>query len=242
MCKAFSFVMTRGGKAYWKLGLDSHEDMKTEFKLDDSKLGNLCPCEISPKNGDYVEPDEWVFRFDEGKAPDWWRVSHEKASWAAFKKWKKALYSIMDVKALKAIKHPFEGIVPPKTITVEHKRLLAECASVRDSVRDSVWNSVRDSVWNSVGDSVGDSVRDSVRASVWNSVGAQIGACMKLPRKAWKYAEKVKTKEYPFQCFVTLWNAGLVVSFDGTTWRLHGGKDAKVLYSATETELEALRC
>jgi hypothetical protein len=210
--------MTRGGKAYWRLGLDSHEDIKSEFKLDDSKLGNLCPCEISPKNGNYVEPDEWVFKFDEGKTPDWWKASHEKASWAAFKKWKKALYSIVDVKALKAIKNPFEGIVPPKTITVEHKRLLVECASVRDSVWASVW------------------------ASVGTSVGAQIlGSFMHAP-KSWKYTEKIKTRGYPFQCFVTLWNAGLVVSFDGTTWRLHGGKEGKVLFSATKTELKALRC
>ena len=55
-------------------------------------------------------------------------------------------------------------------------------ASVRDSVRASVWDSVgasvRASVWASVWDSVGASVRasvwDSVRASVWDSVRASV--------------------------------------------------------------------
>ena len=55
-------------------------------------------------------------------------------------------------------------------------------ASVRDSMRDSVWASVRDSVWDSVwasmrasvGDSMGASVWDSVWDSVWASVGASV--------------------------------------------------------------------
>ena len=48
--------------------------------------------------------------------------------------------------------------------------------SVGASVRASVWDSVRASVWDSVGDSVWASVWDSVRASVWDSVGASVGA------------------------------------------------------------------
>jgi hypothetical protein len=107
-------------------------------------------------------------------------------------------------------------------------------ASVRDSVGASVWASVRasvrasvwDSVWASVRDSVGASVRDSVGASVW----AYTGSFFILPRDAWKYTENIKTEGYPFQCLVTLWEQGLVTSFDGKKWRLHGGKDAKILW------------
>jgi len=47
-------------------------------------------------------------------------------------------------------------------------------ASVRASVRASVWASVRDSVWDSVRASVWDSVWDSVRDSVWDSVRASV--------------------------------------------------------------------
>jgi len=39
-----------------------------------------------------------------------------------------------------------------------------------------------------------------------------------------------KPGEYPFQPVVDLWGQGLVPSFDGKTWRLHGGKKAKVLW------------
>jgi len=120
-------------------------------------------------------------------------------------------------------------------------------ASFGDSVGDSVWASVGasvgDSVWASVGASVrasfgasvrasfGDSVWDRIganfRASVWASVCSQIGTMFII--QEWKYVKVIDGK-YPFQCYVDLWNAGLVPSFDGTTWRLHAGKEAKIVY------------
>jgi len=268
MCKAFSAVVVRSGKVYWKFGMDSHEDIKDEFKLDDRKFG-LCPVEISPKNNNYLKPDEWVFKFDDG-IPDWWKASHEKHCWEAFKKWKKKLNKML---IPKEIVSPFE-MSPPKKITTKHIRLLKEWASVCDSVWNSVWGSVGDSVgasvWDSVGvsvwasvgasvgvsvgdsvwDSVGGSVGVSVRASAWNSVRGSVGASVKasvrayvgsffrLPRKSWKYTSKIKTKGYPFQPVVTLWEMGLIPSFDGTVWRLHGGKKAKVLFEISRKELK----
>jgi hypothetical protein len=81
-----------------------------------------------------------------------------------------------------------------------------------------------------VGDSVGDSVVDSVGDSVKDSVGAYTGTFFLLPRDAWKYTENVKTDEYPFLPLVKLWEQGLVPSFDGKKWRLHGGEDAMILW------------
>jgi len=252
--------------------MDSHEEIKKHFKLDDSKLGNLLPFEISPKNKDYLKPDKWEFVFDEKAppTPDWWRTSHENACWAAFRTWKKEVYAIMNVKKLLAFPHPFRDIRPPNRITKKHLRLLAEVASVwgsvgdsvRGSVGDSVWDSVGDSVWCSVWGSVGDSVWDSVGDSVWDSVGdsvrgsvgdsvwcsvrgsvgdsvrGSVGNCFNLKREEWKHTKNIKTKGYPFACYSKLWNMGLVPSFDGKKWRLHGGKDAKVLWEGTRAELK----
>jgi len=36
---------------------------------------------------------------------------------------------------------------------------------------------------------------------------------------------------------VKLWEMGLVPSFDGKVWRLHGGKNAKVLFEISRKEL-----
>jgi hypothetical protein len=33
---------------------------------------------------------------------------------------------------------------------------------------------------------------------------------------------------------------GLVPSFDGTTWRLHGGKDGKVLWQGTVKDIKKI--
>ena len=83
-------------------------------------------------------------------------------------------------------------------------------ASVGDSVWDSVWASVGDSVWDSVGASVED--------SVWDSVGAYISSFFDI-----KY-------EYDFKPSIELWERGFVPSFDGKIWRLHQGKDAKIVF------------
>ena len=117
--------------------------------------------------------------------------------------------------------------------------------SVWDGVWDSVWASVRAGVWNSawtsvrnsVGNSVRDSVRNSVRNSVWggvrnsawagvgDSVGVYVSSFFNLPKG-----------ENPFQPCIDLWHRGVVPSFDGTTWRLHGHK-GKVLKEITQEEL-----
>ena len=103
-------------------------------------------------------------------------------------------------------------------------------ASVRDSVRDSVGASVRDSVWDSVGASVRDSVRPSVWASVRDSVWAYTSSFFSI--KKWINFKGSK----PFDPCIKLWNAGLVPSFDGKIWRLHG-KDGKIVFSSEMNEL-----
>jgi hypothetical protein len=99
-------------------------------------------------------------------------------------------------------------------------------SSVWDSVRDSVWDSVRDSVRSSVWDSVRDSVRASVRSSVWDSVRDSVRASV----YAYVSSFFVIEYQYDFSPAIKLWEAGLVPSFDGKTWRLHSGKDADVVY------------
>ena len=96
------------------------------------------------------------------------------------------------------------------------------------SVRDSVWGSVRGSVMDSVLDSVLDSVRDSVWGSVWDSMFGYISSL--FPNiENWKYITHKKGVN-PFRCGINLWKSGLVPSYDGMTWRLHSGTDAKVVY------------
>ncbi len=159
---------------------------------------------------------------------------------------------------IKPIIHPFRDVPPPDTITDKHKELLKKWASVGDSVRysvvdsvgdsvrysvgdsvrysvwDSVWDSVRDSVWysvrasvrDSVRDSVWDSVRASVRDSVWDSVWDSMWAYVSSFFSLDKWAHVGN----PFQPCIDLWEMGLVPSFDGKKWRLHGGPDGRVLY------------
>jgi len=151
--------------------------------------------------------------------------------------------------------NPFE-ITPPE-IMEKHKELLNDWILVKDFVEDSVEASVGDLNWGPIWFSVGDLTRDliwdtisdlnkdsfnvlpwglsqiSVRNSVWDSVADSIWAYVGslFPEvKKWKYISHESDK-YPFQPAVDLWYQGLVPSFDGKVWRLHGGENGEVLYT-----------
>ncbi len=225
MCRAFSAIVLESGKVLWEMGIDSHDDLLREFKIADRKVNpNFARVEYAPQNGNYWKPDKWVFRLDERIEPTWWKPIYETYVIETWGEWWKKICRIVDFK--KPIVYPFRDIVPPKKITKKHLDLLKQWASVRASVGASVW----DSVWASVGDSVRASVRASVRDSVWASVWVYIGSFFRLPRKAWKYTDKIKGNGYPFQPGVDLWMMGLVPSFDGKLWRLHGGPDARIVW------------
>lgn len=106
--------------------------------------------------------------------------------------------------------------------------------SVWVSVGDSVWDSVEDSVWANVRDSVWASVRDSVWVSVRDNVRAYISSLFPGVQQ-WKYIDH-EPGVNPYQPAIDLWKAGLVPSYDGTVWRLHGHEDARVLWEGTAEE------
>ena len=147
--------------------------------------------------------------------------------------------------------YPFNPLKDIKVgeVTEEINDLLKQWDSVRDSIMYSVENSVRDSVgdsviantvrdsvgdsvWDSVGDSVWGSIRNSVWGSIRNSVGDSVWAYISsmFPNiKKWQYIEHAEGIN-PFQCGIDLWVKGFVPSFDGKTWRLHSGPNAKIVY------------
>ena len=236
MCKAFSCLVGVDNKVTWKLGVDSHSELVTiagyKDHTSDSAQMTFARVEITPDNNNYLYPDNWTLRVDERIQPSWFGHKHKEQAFAAHKKWFARLNKIL---IHKHIVHPFEIASP--VITDKHIALLKEWDIVRDSMRArvgaSVWNSVGTSVWTSVWTSsveahVWDSVWDSVGASVMDSVRVYAGSFFKHPRG-----------KYPFAPAVKLLEQGLVPSFDGTTWRLHGGKNAKVLFSITAEELKA---
>jgi len=229
MCKAFSCIIGKDMNLYWKLGIDSHSEL-----IDMSPYSDNMDCkkfvriEITPDNNDYLFPNKWTLKIDSEKRPRWFSPAHETECMKAQNQWQSQLDKIL---VHKKIVHPFNDIVPPKCFTKKIKRLLYDWdsvgGSVRDSVGDSVGNSVRDSVW--------DSVWGSVRDSVGDSVGGYTGSFFKIQK--WKYIQH-KKGAYPYQSVVKLWMLGLVPSFDGEIWRLHGGHNAKILFEISKKDLK----
>jgi hypothetical protein len=244
MCEAFSCLFLKNGEVLWKFGVDSHEDLVQAAKLqDDGREQTFVRVEITPRNKSYLRPDAWTYRVDQDDRPEWYRAEFaEEECRKAHAEWLKKLRAILPEQD---IIDPF-GVPPPNEITPAHLALLREWASVVDTVGDSVVDTVVDTVWDSAWDSVRGSVWASVRASVWASAGGSVGnstrasvrgsiwayagSLFRLPRSEWKDTEHIPGDGYPFQPAVDLWHQGLVPSYDGMTWRLHGGPDGRVLW------------
>ena len=235
MCNFFSFCTDETGKKYYfdwnkrvKMGnyeADSHSHICHVFGIDEDKVNKY---EYNPLTG--------VLKVDEINTDVDDRVQAEK--WVRGLDWKTIVKQPLIVKSI------VNPLTKERKPTKKHIALLREWASVRASVRDSVWDSVRasvwdsvwalvgDSVWDSVGDSVGASVRASVRASVWASVGASVVDSVGAYVSTFFDIDY----KYDFSSAIKLWEAGFVPSFDGKTWRLHSGKDAKIVYEWTKAE------
>ena len=239
MCNAFSAIVTKDGKVYWKAGMDSHDKLMEEFNL--SRLDNTCSpddmtlakVEITPPSDvkyPYLHPElKWILKIDERREPFWWDSTHAFAANEACDKWKEQIYSGIN---LKEALNPID----PRKIRV-HEVTEADIAALKKwaSVRASVCDSVRASVWDSVRASVRASVLASVGASVCDSVWAYQGSLF-TKITDWKYI-KHESGIYPYQPSVDLWKRGFVPSFDGKIWRLHQGKDMKVVYEIKKEDL-----
>ena len=146
------------------------------------------------------------------------QINSDRDDSEAAKKWanRQDFKEIVEPLIIKPIVKPFE-LPKVEQVTDEQIGWLKEWASVWALVGASV----RDLVWASVRDLVGASVGDSVWYSVWYSVRAYFSSFFAINYK------------YNFSSAVKLWEVELVPSFDGTTWRLHTGKDARVVYEWT---------
>ena len=233
MCKFFSFVTNPVDNPGWYYyfdwqyrkanlddeGVDSHSHICAHFALNEDRCNKY---EFNPLTN--------KFEID--------MINSERDDSVAAEKWAQRLdfKTIIEPLIIKPIVNPFE-LPAVEHVTDEQIDWLKSWASVRvsvwnsvrasvrASVGNSVWNSVGASVWASVGDLVGSSVRNLVWDSIWNSVEASVGAYVSS-----FFAINYK---YNFSSVANLWNAGLVPSFDGTTWRLHSGKNARVVYEWT---------
>lgn len=235
MCKFFSLVSDGKGKIYYfdweirkqiiagKLNYesDSHTSIADYYGFKGAKEDKLNKYEFNPLTQE--------FTIDQLNTEDDSECVKKQCLELDFKK-------VVEPLIIKRIIHPFNDVVPEK-VTKKDKLLLKEWDSVWDSV--SVWASVRDSV--SVMDSVWDFVWVFAGNSVWDSVGDSVWASVRA--SVWAYHSSFFNIQYKFNfsVCVKLWERGFIPSFDGTTWRLHSGKDAHVVFEITQEELKKLK-
>jgi hypothetical protein len=223
MCKFFSFVTNPDhDKDFyyfdWQMrqsekdGADSHSHICAHFKLNEDKCNKY---EYNPLAKKF--------------AVDMQNAEHDDRIRA--KRWVESLDWKLIVKPLvvKPIVNPFD-LPKIEHPTKEQIGWLTEWASVSASVRASAWASVRASAWDTVWDSAWASVWDSVLDFVLDFVLDSVLDF--VLDSVWAYISSFFAIEYRYELSSTvkLWEAGLVPSFDGKTWRLHSGKYADVVY------------
>ena len=234
MCNFFSFVtdpINHPAEYYyfdWEYrkahmeedGADSHSHICARFKLDEDVCNKyefnpltkaFTVDQINSNRDDSEAAEKWVNRLD-------------------FK-------TIVEPLIIKPIVNPFE-LPAVERVTDEQIDWLKSWASVMASAWASIEASIEASVGASVGDAVGNSVWDSVWTSVSDSVWASVRASVRASVTAYISSFFDIDYKFDFSSAVKLWEAGLVPSFDGTTWRLHTGKDAKIIYEWTPEERE----
>jgi hypothetical protein len=202
---------------------DSHSHICAHFALNEDVCNKY---EFNPLTRRFVI-DQINSKRDDSEAAEKWANRRD------FKE-------VVEPLIIKPIVNPLE-LPKVEKPTDEQIGWLKEWTSVGASVEDVVWASVWASVWDSVGVSVWDvdwdAVRVSVEASVWNAVGASVRASVwtSVWASVWAYFSSFFAIQYEpdFSPAVNLWEAGLVPSFDGTTWRLHTGKNADIVFELT---------
>ena len=190
---------------------DSHSHICAHFKLNE----NVCnKYEFNPLTGAFTVDMVNSKRDDREAAEKWARRQDFKA--------------IVEPLIVKPIMNPLE-LPKVERPNAEQIGWLKEWANIKNIRWEPVWDLIRISAGRSVGElvdasawvTVGNPVEDLVSVSARSSIRAYISAFFNI-----KY-------EYDFSSAVKLWEAGLVPSFDGTTWRLHSGEKADVVYEWT---------
>jgi hypothetical protein len=231
MCKFFSLVSDGAGKAYYfdysvrkriiagelKYETDSHTSIADYYGFKGKDEDMLNKYEFNPLTKE--------FKIDSMPNKDDSTLIKEFCFNLDFK-------TIVPELIIKPIIHSLRDVVAGE-VTDREIELLKQWASVGGSVWSSVWGSVGDSVGGSVWSSVWASVGGYVWGSVWDSVRGYVSSFFNLQK--WKYTEHEEGKN-PFQSCIDLWESGFVPSFDGKTWRLHAGKNAKIVYETIDGE------
>ena len=221
MCEFFSCVSDGNGKVFYFDHDVRRKIIKRELDYDDTDSHTSIADYFEFKG----EKEDTLNKFEYNPLTKAFRIDTKDDS-AKVRSFCKSLdfSRIVPELAIKPILNPFKNIQRnTDKVTFNEIELLKKWASVRASV----WASVRASVWASVRASVWDSVWDSVWASVWDSVWGYVSSFFLL--EAWKGVKHEKG-ENPFQSCIDLWEAGIVPSFDGKIWRLHAGKNAKIVW------------
>ena len=201
MCKFFSCVSTGDGKPIYF-------DWELRKKVLSGELKNYEPdshTSIADYFGYKAEKEDILNKYEYNPLTKVFTIDQQNAKikdHIEIHEWleKADWKTIVEPLIIKPIINPFVDRNITEA-TPEDLELLKKWASVEASVRASVGASVEASVWASV--------RDSVRAYVSSYFSIDY--------------------KFDFSSAIKLWEKGIIPSFNGKVWRLHG-KDGKVIW------------
>jgi len=110
------------------------------------------------------------------------------------------------------------------------------------SINNTLYNSYYKFIWNEIRDSMRNSIIPPMRNDEWNeektsivssiqySIWAYIGSIFPYIEEWEGVLYNIKSKNYPFQALVDLWEHGLVPNYYNGSWRLCNVKNCEILF------------
>jgi len=201
MCNDFSCIVTKSHKVIWERGISSHDALHSKYLEQYPELKESARTSVKVE----ITPTKGYLYPNSA-----WNFQIDEEDTPD---WWSAAHELEAIRANKqwqkeayALINIEEARKPINPLKGKGKKPTAKDIALLQkwaSVRASVRASVGSSVWDSVGSSV--RVYDGSLFYIWGD-------------------------NYKYQSCVDLWKRGFAPSFDGTTWRLHSGKDAEVVY------------
>ena len=97
MCRPFSCLIDEDCQVYWKMGIDSHEELCAQlglFRRDNR--GELVHVEVVPDLGEpLLTATRWRVEVEEDNLPKWWSDAHTTAAIQAQGVWWKRIWETL---------------------------------------------------------------------------------------------------------------------------------------------------
>ena len=231
---AFSCVINKEKKAYWKIGLDSHDELDEWFKIDSTQK-NFVRIELMPVLG-FLKPEgKWILIFI-SQAPSWWNDEYLHIVYCSLEEWKKQIYTF-DLKPIVNFNFPkYNG----DTLTEKDLNYFKEWTQIYKDASSGVFTKLKTSAGITIPTVINKILWSSFEPIIHNIIWNKNTKMVK--QQEWAFARSFllaymgflfenDKNDYSFYPAVYLWDKGLLPIKKDNKWLLYDGHTSEIIYT-----------